>query len=251
VCRDSIRPILMTSTSERDSYTYRWLAASVRGPGHIRAGRPNDDSWLATNAGFGTLVVVCDGLGSKPRARHGSRAACAAVRDAVRHWSRAGGPELGLLLRLIHTLWAVRVWPHQAESATTCLFALARESGVLLGQLGDGIVAIRTPDGELVTVGTERPSFSNDTTGLGIAKTVDEWTTHSCSSFPSGSAVMLATDGVSDDLVQSRVADLVAHLVGAYGECPNGRLRLRRELQHWPTKGHVDDKTLALLWRPK
>ena len=42
-------------------------------------------------------------------------------------------------------------------------------------QLGDGIAAIRNADGSLEILQGERQGFTNQTTGLGIAKTTKDW----------------------------------------------------------------------------
>jgi hypothetical protein len=62
--------------------------------------------------------------------------------------------------------------------------------------------------------------------------------------------VVLATDGVSDDLDTSRIGDFIRMLVTEFAPlAPPQRWReLCRELTEWPTPHHLDDKTLAVLW---
>ncbi len=118
----------------------------MRGPLHRREGRPNEDAWPHATGAFGVLAVVCDGLGSKPNARVGSRAACLAVKEAVLRWSKADGAPLAYLPHLIEVLWRLRVYPLDPSSAaTTCLLALASETGAwVLGGVGDGLALART-----------------------------------------------------------------------------------------------------------
>jgi hypothetical protein len=227
------------------------MGASVRGPEHRREGRPNQDAWLSRLARGTALAVVCDGLGSRPDSAVGSRAACRAVADAVRHW--ADGPEAPpeLLLRLIHALWNVRV--HQTgrdESATTCLFAVVtKDRRMLLAQLGDGLVMLNTSMG---TTTLEPPAerFGNATTGLGIASDLREWRLHLEPNFTGTASILLATDGVADDLVPEKRPEFLNFLVTQYGTRPAAaRTRaIAKELREWPTPRHRDDKTVAVLW---
>ncbi len=227
------------------------MGASVRGPEHRRDGRPNQDAWLSCITRETALAVVCDGLGSRPHSAVGSRAACRAVATAVRYW--AAGPDVPpeLLLRLVHVLWNVRVHhTGRDESATTCLFAVATKDGrLLLAQLGDGLVMLQTPKG---TTTLEPPAerFGNATTGLGIAADVREWRLHLEPNFAGTASILLATDGVADDLVPERRSEFLNFLVTEYG-CRPAAARTRaivKELRDWPTPRHLDDKTVAVLW---
>ena len=227
------------------------MGASVRGPERRKDGRPNQDAWLRRLARGSALVVVCDGLGSRLHSTVGSRAACRAVADAVQHWSAAPDAPPELLLRLIHALWNVRV--HQTgrdESATTCLFAVVtKDRRLLIAQLGDGLVMLKTPSG---TTTLEPPTerFGNATTGLGIAADVREWRFHLEPNFTGAATILLATDGVADDLVSEKRAEFLNFLVAQYGPRPAAvRTRaIAKDLRDWPTPRHRDDKTVAVLW---
>ena len=232
-----------------------WFGASVKGPLHKREGRPNEDAWQGISGTFGTALVVSDGMGSKPNARTGARMACKAVKDALRHWGKSNGASPVVLLRLIHLLWGLRVLPASVEdSAATCLFAVVVPSGELfVAKLGDGIAAIRETDGQVTVLGGDRSGFSNQTTGLGVARSTKEWSIINKSSFPPGAAVLLASDGIADDLIGDRLGDFISLLTEDFGYMePSQRWRsLCKELRDWPTPKHLDDKTLAILWHRK
>lgn len=227
------------------------MGASVRGPEHRKDGRPNQDAWLSRLARGTALAVVCDGLGSRPHSAVGSRAACRAVADAVRHWADGRDAPPELLLRLIHALWNVRV--HETgrdESATTCLFAVVTKDGrLLLAQLGDGLVMLKTPKGTM-TLEPPAERFGNATTGLGIASDVREWRLHLEPNFTGAASILLATDGVADDLLPEKRSDFLNFLVMNYGHRPaTARTRaIAKQLRDWPTPRHRDDKTVAVLW---
>lgn len=229
-----------------------WFGASIRGRLHTTQGRPNEDAWTGTSGAFGTAIVVSDGMGSKPNARTGAQMACRAVRDALKPWARAANAPPATLLRLVHLFWGLRVLPDKEEdSAATCLFAVVVPSGELtIAQLGDGIAAIRNGDGSLEILNGERQGFTNQTTGLGIAKSTKDWTVITKSALPPNAAVLLATDGIADDLVSDRIGDFIHTLVTEFGAMAplERRHALHRELRNWATPNHLDDKTLAILW---
>jgi len=214
------------------------MGASVRGPEHRRNGRPNQDAWFSRLARGTALAVVCDGLGSRPH-------------SAVGYWAACPDAPPELRLRLVHALWNVRV--HQTgrdESATTCLFVVVTKDGrLLLAQLGDGLIMLKTPSGA-TTLEPPTERFGNATTGLGIAADIREWRLHLEPKFTGVATILLATDGVADDLVPEKRAEFLNFLVTKYGPRPAAaRTRaITKELRDWPTPRHRDDKTVAVLW---
>lgn len=227
------------------------MGASVRGPEHRRAALPNQDAWLVRRTRALTLAVVCDGLGSRPLSASGSRAACRAVADAVRLWNASSSASPELLLRAVHALWNIRVeGAGRDESATTCLFAvLSASRRLVIAQLGDGLVLLHKASGA-TTLEPPADRFGNTTTGLGIAADLREWRVHIEPALEPGASLLLATDGVSDDILPDRRLELLDHLVSRFGALPPaGRSRaIARELRSWPTPHHQDDKTVAVLW---
>jgi serine/threonine protein phosphatase PrpC len=156
-----------------------------------------------------------------------------------------------MLFRLIHALWNVRVHAIGRDAcATTCLFAVVTKDGrLLLAQLGDGLVMLKTPQG---TTTLEPPSdrFGNATTGLGIAADVREWRFHFESHFTGAASILLATDGVSDDILSEKRTDFLTFLINQYGAQPplQRAHSIAKQLRAWPTPRHLDDKTVAVLW---
>jgi len=148
-------------------------------------------------------------------------------------------------------MWNVHVHhPGRDECATTCLFAVVTKDGrLLLAQLGDGLVLLQTPK-ETTTLEPPAGRFGNATTGLGIASDVREWRLHFETNFQGTASILLATDGVADDLVPEKRSEFLNFLVAGYGSRPAAaRSRaIAQELRDWPTPRHLDDKTVAVLW---
>lgn len=230
------------------------FGASVRGPLHRSEGRPNEDAWLHARGPFGALAVVCDGLGSRPNARAGARSACAAVKEAVSRWSKADDAPLSYLSHLVEVLWRLRLHPTPPNSAaTTCLLALATVSGkCVVGGVGDGLALVRTGATLRVVVGDRGEHFANETMGLGASTGPRAWTLAEFLPTDAERIAVLATDGVADDLVPERLDGFCDWLIDAFEPlAPRERYnRLAAELRAWPTPGHLDDKTLAVLHCP-
>jgi hypothetical protein len=227
--------------------------ASVRGPLHRKESRPNEDAWLHTQGRYGLLVVVCDGMGSRPQSRVGARAACVAAREAVAKWAQVDDAPLSYLANLTEALWRLRIHPNKpSDAATTCLLALARRDGEwIVGGVGDGLLAVRTGNGPTsIVVGDRDEGFCNETCGLGVSPGPNAWRLSRLPASPEERVGVLATDGVADDLRPEKLGALCDWLVNDFRVLrPLDRWRmLTNELSSWPTPRHLDDKTLAVLY---
>jgi hypothetical protein len=128
------------------------------------------------------------------------------------------------------------------EVATTCLFAVATDLHIYVGQAGDGLAGVLLADG-WHALPSDRGEWANQTDALPCAAVrCRAWSRSDVR------AVFLATDGVSDDLVPGCEAELVCALmaIGTEGSAALRR-RLRSWLTAWPTIGAVDDRSVALL----
>jgi serine/threonine protein phosphatase PrpC len=227
------------------------FGASVPGPLHRKMGVGNQDAWLAVAEGFGYLIVVCDGVGSRPEAQRGARIACRAVRDAARYWAQLPDAPVSQLLRLVHVLWEMRVLPSDpSHCATTCLFALLTPAKrLVIAGLGDGMALVRWPSQTRLNIIGPRSAFVNQTVALGLTKSLADWSVQSWDDCMPGSVVILATDGIADDLIEEKLDDFIEYLITKYLPLPALPRwhALCRDLRSWPTPKHTDDKTIAAL----
>ena len=120
---------------------------------------------------------------------------------------------------------------------------------MVLAGLGDTLVVLGRNDGSIEVLGErEATSFGSETLGLGTPHSLDDWW---IAVEPPGPrrTVLLATDGVADDLDRSRLLGLMDWLSDELLPMPPRERwhRLCRELREWPVPGHVDDKTIAVL----
>ena len=140
-----------------------WITAgaAVVGPAHRHAGRGCEDAFLvSTFGGHCLLAAVADGAGSALRAADGAacvvNAACATMRawcsvqptgwtvaditDAVAYgWLQA--------VRATVEAYAIEQTVPLGDFAATCLFVLADSHNVVALQIGDGGIALRSPQG--------------------------------------------------------------------------------------------------------
>lgn len=230
---------------------WQWCGASVRGRAHVQQGLPNQDAWSVRATGFRAVAAVCDGLGSRVHSAMGARAGCRAVQSAASAWCARPGAPWELLVRLVHAQWAVLVQPHDGRTAaTTCMLAVIRDDApMLVAQLGDGVAVVARGDEGCDQLAVERDGFGNETTGLGIARSVDDWRVVELEPLRPGDSLLLATDGIGDDLRPETRADFARHMLRSCQ--PNGRADLnsrllRKQIADWPVDRHTDDRTLVL-----
>ena len=154
-------------------------------------------------------------------------------------------------MRLVETLWRLGIRQRKpADCACTCMFALREPDGrLVLAGLGDGLAMIRHRNNDLAVFGgREVAVFGNDTLALGTPHRIEDWWIASDPPHPNR-VVVLATDGVADDLEPARRGALADWLSGEIRQLPAGARwrRLCRELRQWPVPHHVDDKTIAVM----
>jgi hypothetical protein len=212
------------------------LAVAVSVPG--RPGRVSDD--CADASPEGDAIAVADGVGSAPLGSLGSHTAVALVLGEVRDAARAGVAP-GALGEMLARRYR-EVTRADRHVATTCLFAVATDHLVYVGQAGDGLAGVLLDDG-WVALASHRGEWANQTDALPSAPVT-------CHAWARGEvrAVFLATDGVSDDLVPGCEAELVGALVSIGREGAGAlRTRLCTWLSAWPTPCSADDRSVALL----
>lgn len=227
------------------------FGASVVGPSHLAEGVPNQDAWLAFRSPSGCGVVVSDGLGSRRQSDFGSRAACLAVARAAQAAASGLHLEGDGLLDCIKANWLSLITPlDPCDCAATCVFALRLGNGLLrLGMVGDGLAAVVKQDASIVSLADDKSDgFSNITSALSPETSIQDWRQLSLHE-DECVAVLLCTDGVSDDLVDGSgfVREVVnAHRSLTAAEAGRG---VREMLARWPVPKHSDDKTIACLCR--
>lgn len=231
----------------------RWksFGASVIGPAHVAARKPNQDAWASYHCVWGDCIAVSDGLGSKPFSNIGSHAACRAVGQVFYACQKQAEVDDEFLSNEITTNWLSRIAPLSArDCAATCLFAIRTGDGKFrMAMLGDGLVATLKIDGSVVSLTEDKSqAFSNVTAALSPESSTKDWR-HLTLQETECDAILLCTDGISDDL-----EDLDGFVKGFVQGHRNlaalsANRHIRAMLEHWPTPKHSDDKTIVCLCR--
>ena len=222
-------------------------AASRKGKSHEKDGLPNQDAFGVYTVGKNLVLAVSDGLGSKRRSDAGSAAAVAAVREAVALSPNDVCPRD--LCALISALWRVRVGDADNISnyGCTCLFAvLYSNRRVVVGMLGDGVVFFDIAGNEEILSGKSK-EFANETSSLA---TDTNWRYAEFDATQKTVTLMLATDGVADDIDDDKIGAFVDSL---YKNAVLGTKNIKKKnacigwvLDHWTRPYSYDDKTLVL-----
>ena len=225
------------------------FGASVTGPGHKRAGLPNQDACLSFVKDGRIGIVLSDGLGSCTQSDKGSKAVCCAVVSAMEAEAASLEFDMPRFLKNIKCGYCESIDADEyADYLATCLWCFSpRDGRVYAGMLGDGMIAIVDRDNNVTRMmDAKEDGFSNVVTSLSPKTELAQWQTlslheHDCD------RVMLCSDGVSDDLVD--LDGFVREFFREYGgRCsPDGDIA--DMLEKWPVPLHTDDKTIICMAR--
>lgn len=225
----------------------KMLGVSVIGPSHVRKRIPNQDSFLTATCGVWHLAVVSDGVGSCPLSHIGSRQLCASLVTMLRRTSPQRFDK-SAFLEGVREEWLRRIRPLSFRQASaTCLFSLTDGKRLFVAMLGDGCIGVMRRDGKVVMLMEDKnASFSNITASMTRTTGISAWRSVSMA-VTDLYGVMLATDGVADDL--SRPDDFTREILTSSASMGAAQARqgLIRMLKGWPAPGHSDDKTIACM----
>ncbi|MBK7091823.1 MAG: protein phosphatase 2C domain-containing protein [bacterium] len=228
------------------------FGASVRGPMHKKNGKPCEDVWRGRSFGPAAAISIGDGMGSKPFAALGARSACASAIRATRLWAKATDVGSEWVCRWLEAQWRFSVAPHPPQQcATTChLIAAHPKAGLIYAGLGDGMAFFQRGKQPVQCLST-RPAgdFVNETLGLGVNHRMTDWNHVSLPLSKEPWIAVLVTDGIADDLRPDKLDVFIKWLRNEIAGKPSIERgpTLRRALREWPTPGHLDDKTVAVI----
>jgi serine/threonine protein phosphatase PrpC len=234
---------------------WKYWGMSATGPLHIKMKLENQDCWMARDYKWGQVVVVSDGLGSKLHSAYGSRTACRAVLEASKIFANHSEARIDNLPALIHAIWILKTAPYKySDCAATCLFVIHYGGNLIIGRLGDGMIAALSENGResILLSDDKQDSFTNYTYCLHADFHAEKWEMQILdASLYKG--VLLCTDGISEDLLSDRKIEFAQDVYSNYTDCSSieRNTDIRRWLHEWPVKGHTDDKTIACLYKKR
>lgn len=227
-------------------------AASVAGPSHVKKGIVNQDSFLCVKKRKYILLVVSDGMGSKPFAELGSKKACEAVAAEIKSFVKNKKNPLSIseLFSNIIARWKKLILPHEAkECSATCLFVFATKHKIMAARLGDGMICLlgKAERKSLLLSDKKEGDFSNATQSLSdsAASAEFEYCFLDRSEFK---GLVLSTDGISADLENGNelpfAADIFSELRKMFFWKRCGFIK--NMMENWSVPHHTDDKTLIV-----
>lgn len=201
-------------------------------------------------------IIVADGLGSCKHSDEGARK----ITEIVENWLLSKLSSYAFLSDNVSNIMTKRIVEEWNASyglkevfdyATTMHVAVFFKGSLLIGGIGDGMALISFDNKMCKDIIDSRKLFSNVTNSMCSLDIDDllEYEIIKDSEFNEKAVIILATDGVSDDLIPEKKLTLPAYFEEVIQD--NGVDALQNELQEWiedwETEGHSDDKTLCYL----
>lgn len=198
------------------------------------------------------VSIVADGLGSVENSKIGSIRAVKSVKKAIIEWRKLKQKKKEILFKLIHFYWNLFIDDEKLERKdclTTCLLVYIDkiDNYCLIGQLGDGLIYLKSGDNTFIT---KNNIDFNYTQSLGNVKNINDWKIYQSEIDINNFKYIIATDGVSDDIAESKEEPFLDYLINKL-KMKKQNLVLKNILKEWETKFHKDDKTISIGWRSK
>lgn len=235
----------MTSPSNTGVIT----GASIIGPAHIRQHMPNQDAFKFCNYRYGCVMAVADGVGSDRYSHFGSKAVVQAVHEAFCAYVRGDINRTQITKSIYRYYISILKKRYQLAASTTCLFAAyIFNQGLYLGLIGDGIICGSINSQPFVMQKTS-DAFANIVKPLSPQRPNPTWTTKYIPEHRLNSIrLMLATDGVSEDILPNKESDFASYLIDYVNSwrAKDRQIKLLNILENWETPKSLDDKTIVL-----
>ena len=220
-------------------------AASLIGKSHKSKDLPNQDACFVKNTSNGIVIAVADGVGSDKDSEYASQAAVHAVYDIFMQYHPEQVDILGCLIcKRFDELMSDA--PSRV-AGTTCIFCvLLNGTDMFLGQAGDG-VCCGFIDNEPFILKNKNSDFANIVCPMFVGCSREAWSIMHFQGV-SSTELMLATDGIADDILPGMEAAFARHLVSELERLPqqDRGAAVMEMLEHWETPNSFDDKTIAL-----
>ncbi len=246
----------MSEYKEIDFGNYK---ISLGGTSHIGIDKnKNQDSYLfeILPENECTYLIVADGLGSCSKSDEGSKKICEIIRAWINEelfkYERLSDSVANIFKKHVIEAWKDAYSMDEiSQYDTTMHTALWYKNELLVGGIGDGMLLVRS--GEILAkdyIDSEK-FFSNITNSMCSIDVYEQMNFEVLSKelTDGDSMVIMATDGIADDLVPEKKLSLLDYFQETIKT--SGVENLHKELvewiDEWDTDGHSDDKTIAYM----
>ena len=227
-------------------------AYSLRGESHQATHTPNQDAYIIEKSRYGVTLAVADGVGSQKHSQIGSRAIVKAVARAFRLYETNRIPVSEITATAFALYKKAVPASKRAQASTTCVFAyISEKNGLFIGQVGDSVCYLKINERFLVMQGADA-EFSNVVLPLCAEWDEARWKTrHFALTDSSVIQIMLATDGVSNDIIPGKEEECLDFYVSKIQglDVAKGKKTVKSILQNWDVPGSGDDKTMIVYLR--
>ncbi len=224
----------------------------IRGKSHVASNLPNQDAVLVEMGTHGITLAVADGVGSQAYSQIGSQSAVVAVREAFFEFEHGLIPVASITKTIFEKYKGGVPERLRDQSSTTCVFAyLSNTYGLCLGKIGDGACYFKV-NSSFSILAEKSDDFANIVHPLNALKNEVKWKTRHFSLHGDESIrLLLATDGISSDIVPGREEDCLNFYCHKLSKWPQilRNLRVKLYLRNWNVPGSNDDKTMIVFWR--
>lgn len=225
---------------------FKTFGVSLRGKSHIKSETANQDSFLCGEKG--KFIAVSDGVGSAEFSQIGSQMVCKAIEETSKNETQ----NTDGFIETLHKQWCEYINKDMAKKfSATCLFCVEFTTNVLIGQLGDGIIALLFDDEskDFICEDNKEYSFSNSTDAMSLTLNIKQWKRHNIPKTDIR-AVIACTDGVSDSLKDDKKLPFFRKLYETYTKCSDKEAieDTKEWLEGWYSDSG-DDKTIAFMIR--
>ena len=201
-------------------------------------------------------IIVADGLGSCRFSDQGS----AKIADIIEQWILNKLPVYAFLSDNVANIMAKKIvaewnaaydYDEIYDYDTTVHLALFYRGSILVGGIGDGMALLSYDKLVCKDNIEEKNLFSNVTNSMCSMNVMEllDFEIVSTDSIKNQAIMILATDGIADDLIPGKKLTLPGYFQEVLNE--SGIKNLQKELEEWisdwATENHSDDKTLCYL----
>lgn len=215
----------------------------------IRGDKPvNQDAILTYEDDALIVLALADGLGSVPYSDRGSHAICRSVIKNVRLSISTSSPLSGTnIVNYWDTLLRKKgLNPHDCLTTSSFVLINKKDKKVTAAQIGDSQTYL-IPDGKLIYNMKEK-DFANITECVGSCNGAKY--NVNVLRFEKSIRVLIASDGICDELEPNIITEMADYLVERYSAIPKERrnLILSGEVRRSFSKLNSDDKSMIFLW---
>lgn len=215
---------------------------SVQGSYH----KENQDEFFSGNIGGVNLIMVADGLGSRPMSRVGAKEIILAAKQMLQMRQNDFRDKADFIdcLYKINEQWLINIAKRgltHSDCSCTCLLCVVQSQAIYAARLGDGIIGICYDDITSIIYDDKQDHFANETNCLKDSFYESDWEIESfpCSSFQ---GALLCTDGVT--IAHGKRGRFVNEFIEKYADYSIGvaEMEIVSWLADWKSN---DDKTIA------